>query len=552
MEILNTDVLIIGAGAAGLRAAQYSSISGCSVLIVTPTLFAMGGTTNADVAEMAGFNSAQIGNDLEVEKHFQDMVSAGQDVLDSSLAQIIAEKAPEVLKEFINLGVEFERNADGSLYRFQSCFSSYPRTQVIKGHGHQIASVLRKDIAAKSNVKTIAKMMIISLIVKNGECFGAFGVSNGIFYRINAKSTIVASGGAGAAFERCFCPTDVCGSGYELAYEAGAILENLEFMQIGIGFSYPVVNIFNAYIWEALPHLCDNSGREIFSSIIPENINYQDVFEDHKWHYPFSTCDNSKYLEMAISNSINNGNGTKHRGINADLRHLTDDYISKLSNECGLHHMWPIARNFLKSKGVDLLSSPVEISVFQHAMNGGIKIDKNAQSNILGLFAVGECAGGPHGADRLGGNMFITCMVFGEIAGKKAAERAKRIKHYPDLGSDSLSSFEQKKAILYKEFDVKNTIKGIKKCSQDNLLVMRTEEGLASAISYYQAIEKELNEAPVSSSINTDNYRVFSMLKSMELLAKSAKDRKESRGSHNRCDYPNKDNSFNKIIEIKK
>lgn len=552
MKFLDTDVLIIGAGAAGLRSAQYASKTGCKVLIVTPTLFSMGGTTNADVAEMAGFNSATPGNDVEIEKHYQDMVAAGQDVLDPSLAEIIAVNAPKVLMELCDLGVSFERNDDGSLYRFQSCFSSYPRTQVIKGHGHQIASIIRNNLAKMSNVTTFQKMTIISLIVTNGECFGAFGVSEGVFYRINAKSTIIASGGAGASFERCFCPKDVCGSGYELAYEAGAVLENLEFMQMGIGFSYPVVNIFNSYIWEALPILADVNGEGIFSSVLPEGKSYNDVAEDHKWHYPFSTSDGSKYLEIAISKTISDGKGTKNRGIKADLRHLTDDYIHTLSNDCGLYHMWPIARDFMKSKGVDLLNTPVELSVFQHAMNGGIKIDRNAQSTIPGLYAVGECAGGPHGADRLGGNMFVTCMVYGEIAGKKAAERAKDISGYPDLSAESVDTFDQKKSLLYKNFDTKSAISGIKKCSQDYLLVMRYEEGLDNAIKYNQSVQAEIKESHTGDSINEDNYRAYSMAKSMELLAASAKERKESRGSHHRWDYPDKNSSFNGIIEIKK
>lgn len=323
-------------------------------------------------------------------------------------------------------------------------------------------------------------------------------------------------------------------------------------MQMGIGFSYPVVNIFNSYIWEALPILADVNGEGIFSSVLPEGKSYNDVAEDHKWHYPFSTSDGSKYLEIAISKTISDGKGTKNRGIKADLRHLTDDYIHTLSNDCGLYHMWPIARDFMKSKGVDLLNTPVELSVFQHAMNGGIKIDRNAQSTIPGLYAVGECAGGPHGADRLGGNMFVTCMVYGEIAGKKAAERAKDISGYPDISAESVVSFDQKKSLLYKNFDTKSAISGIKKCSQDYLLVMRYEEGLDKAIKYNQSVQAEIKESHIGDSINEDNYRAYSMAKSMELLAASAKERKESRGSHHRWDYPDKNSSFNGIIEIKK
>ncbi len=551
MKVLNTDVLVVGGGAAALRSAQYAARSGADVIIATRRPLDKGGTTNADVAEMAGFNSAMPGNDKEIELHFNDMIEAGQGVAEPKLAQIIAERAPDTLLELIEMGVDFEYR-NGELYTFQSCFSNYPRTHVIKGHGHQISAVIRKELSSYINLTVLTDIVIFSLIISKGECFGAYGVKNGDVVRIDAKSTILATGGAGAAFEKRFCPGDVSGAGYEMAYEAGAMLENLEFMQIGVGFSHPVVNIFNAYIWEALPHLTDINGGDIFSSILPSGLSYRDVADAHRRHYPFSSCDDSKYLELAISNALKEGRGTKNRGINADLRHLTDQYISTRSDECGLHHMWPIARDFMRGKGVDLLSQPVEVAVFQHAMNGGIRIDEKSQSTIPGLFAVGECAGGPHGADRLGGNMFITCMVYGKIAGIEAARRAKTISLVPEPDSDSKRRMEERLVLMMKRIETGPIISKLNLICQDNLLVSRTEKGLKASLRFFKETKNALCDCYAGSTLSTENYDLLSLLTSMELLASKAMERRESRGSHMRMDYPSKDPDFERILEIVK
>lgn len=551
MILLKTDVLVIGGGAAALRSAQYASMSDVNVLIVSRKPLDIGGTTNADVAEMAGFNSAIPGNEKEVEFHYEDILKAGQGMAEPKLARIVAEKAPEAMVELMNLGVEFEYR-DDKLYTFQSCFSNYPRTHVIKGHGHQISSVIRKDISTKNNVTVLSDIVIISLITHQGECYGAYGVRNNEVVQIAAKSTILATGGAGAAFEKAFCPSDVAGSGYEIAYDCGAVLENLEFMQIGIGFSYPIVNIFNAYIWEALPKLSDKDGNDIFSSVLPLGMDYGSVANAHQWHYPFSSCDDSKYLEIAISKALGDGKGTENRGIYADLSHITDDYVHLLGDECGLHHMWPIARDFMKAKGVDLLSQKVEIAVFQHAMNGGIKIDEFAQSTIPGLFAVGECAGGPHGADRLGGNMFVTCMVFGKIAGIEAARRAKAIDFLPEPDSDSMDRLEHKIGILGKKIDVKPVLNDLKVICQDNLLVTRTQRGLERSLEFINDSISFLECSKSSNILNTENFDLFTLLVSMRLLSSSALQRKESRGSHYRMDYPSKNPLYERIIEVTK
>ena len=208
-----------------------------------------------------------------------------------------------------------------------------------------------------------------------------------------------------------------------LAYESGARLVNMEFMQSGIGFSHPLMNIFNGYIWAAHPLLTNSEERDFLEKYIPDSMQLEYVMDEHRKHFPFSSSDDSKYLEIAIQKEIRAGRGGRHGGIIADLRHMKDDYICHVPDDCRLHHMWPVARNHMKDKGVDLLTQKVEINVFAHAINGGVCIDAEGGTSLPGLYAAGSGRrsswSGPPGR-----NMMVTCQVFGKIAGTNAAKWA--------------------------------------------------------------------------------------------------------------------------------
>ena len=199
---------------------------------------------------------------------------------------------------------------------------------------------------------------------------------------ISAGAVVIASGGATQVFTRNLNPKDVSGDGYALAYDAGAELINMEFMQSGIGFSHPIVNMFNGYIWAAHPKLHNNVNEQFLGKYLPKGITQEHVMDEHRRHFPFSSSDDSKYLEVGIQKEIRAGGGSPNRGIYADLRHLTDDYIRSINDDCGLHHMWYIARDYMREKGVDLNSQIVEIAVFAHAINGGVNIDESASSTL--------------------------------------------------------------------------------------------------------------------------------------------------------------------------
>lgn len=537
-EILTTDVLVIGGGMAGCRAAIAAADYGGSVVLATKMPLNNGGASTFPVAEMAGYNAGDPDIPGDVEKHYEDIVNAGQGMANPLLARILAENAPGTIAELEKWGVVFEKEGDG-YYIFKSCFATSPRTHVIRGHGEPIVKAMSGQIQLRSNINVADDLTVLELDVRDGRCCGAWAIkTDGTFVHISAGAVVIASGGATQVFTRNLNPKDVSGDGYALAYDAGAELINMEFMQSGIGFSHPIVNMFNGYIWAAHPKLHNNLNEQFLGKYLPKGMTQEHVMDEHRRHFPFSSSDDSKYLEVGIQKEIRAGGGSPNRGIYADLRHLTDDYIRSINDDCGLHHMWYIARDYMREKGVYLNSQIVEIAVFAHAINGGVNIDESASSTLPGLYAAGEAAGGPHGADRLGGNMMVTCQVFGKIAGENAAKWAAQNKA---ATYSNMQPSEKIMQVLHKRLDNEILIKELQEINQNNLLVCRSEESLSRVLQFTEDAAHELETAKTQDGVDTDNFRLYAMLLSSRLMAKAALQRKESRGSHFREDYPQKD-----------
>ena len=548
-EILTTDVLVIGGGMAGCRAAIAAADYGGSVVLATKMPLNNGGASTFPVAEMAGYNAGDPDIPGDVEKHYEDIVNAGQGMANPLLARILAENAPGTIAELEKWGVVFEKEGDG-YYIFKSCFATSPRTHVIRGHGEPIVKAMSGQIQLRSNINVADDLTVLELDVRDGRCCGAWAIkTDRTFVHISAGAVVIASGGATQVFTRNLNPKDVSGDGYALAYDAGAELINMEFMQSGIGFSYPIVNMFNGYIWAAHPKLHNNVNEQFLGKYLPKGMTQEHVMDEHRRHFPFSSSDDSKYLEVGIQKEIRAGGGSPNRGIYADLRHLTDDYIRSINDDCGLHHMWYIARDYMREKGVDLNSQIVEIAVFAHAINGGVNIDESASSTLPGLYAAGEAAGGPHGADRLGGNMMVTCQVFGKIAGENAAKWAAQNKA---ATYSNMQPSEKIMQILHKRLDNEILIKELQEINQNNLLVCRSEESLSRVLQFTENAAHELETAKTQDGIDTDNFRLYAMLLSSRLMAKAALQRKESRGSHFREDYPQKDSLESKPVVQKR
>jgi L-aspartate oxidase len=562
MEI-RTGVLVIGGGGAACRAAIAAADSGAQVLLASKKPPRKGGATCYPVAEMAGFNAGNPAIPEDTEKHYNDIVSAGQGMASPELAAVLAAGAPQAMATLENWGVRFEENSETAnsvngrpYYIFKSCFSRHPRTHVIQGHGEPIVKAMLRQISLRPQIRIVEDIAITGLLVAEGICVGAYGWTNeGEKIIVRAGAVILATGGVCQAFDKNLNPADVTGDGYALAWNAGAELVNMEFMQIGIGFSHPIVNMFNAYLWEGRPVLRNIRDEDFLGKNLPTGLTADDVMHKHRKHFPFSSNDDAKYLEIAVQREIVGDGGTPREGVKIDLRHMTDAYIASLKDDCGIHHMWPIAREHMKKRGVDLLREIVEVCCFAHAINGGVKIDRASSSSLAGLYAAGETAGGPHGADRLGGNMMVACQVFGAIAGENAAVWAIR-NPARDVSPSTSRRWKEEialsRAILEKNIGAGFLADHLRKTTQRNLLVCRTEVGLKHTLGTVGMLEKEIMDSPRAKVMNLHNFELMSMLSSVRLMAFAALYRQESRGSHHREDFPDKNESFGAPRVLKK
>lgn len=540
MKILKTDVLVIGAGGAGARAAIAACDAGAQVLMAYKGTIGRSGATTYSACEMAAFNVPDGAGDRSdsPECFAQDILDAGLGAAKPELVQILAERAQDAFADLENWGLSFQREGDNYLV-MKGCFSTKPRGHIIKGHGEPLMRVLGKQINARKAIRLLPETTATTLLVDNGVCAGAVLInSDGSLTAVFSHAVILATGGASQVFRQNLNPPDVCGDGYRLAHEAGVKLINMEFMQAGIGFSRPMESLFNTYLWAGLPQLRNGRGKFFLKNHLPEGLTEESVILEHCKHFPFSCRDNSRYVEIGIQREIEQGGGTPNGGIMVDFSHFTPAYIRSLNTEYNIQEMFPMALEHFASRGIDLLHDPIEISCYAQAINGGIDIDCNAMSSLPGLFAAGETAGGPHGADRLGGNMFVTCQVFGKLAGESAARYASACHTWAGNITQARSQSEKTLTLMAKPIDAAAYIKALQNTAQMHMLVRRNASGMRKMLQCLEEIDRELADAPSGGQWNQENLRLMSLSVSAKLMTEAALSRTKSLGSHCREDEP--------------
>jgi len=554
-ELVNSDVLVIGGGAAGLRAAVETSDAGASVVVVVKKGLGNSGATAYGVAETAGFNVA----DGEIDPldnpdiHYQDIIEASLGMCDERLARILVEDAYPRMKDLEKWGVVFEKDNNKYL-EIQGCFASRPRMHIIKGHGIPIVKALGREIR-KRGIKILENIMISNLLIEDGRCRGAIGEDKtGKFFIFDTKSTILATGGAGRLFRFNLNPEDITGDGYAMACRVGAELINMEFIQAGVGTIHPTENLLNAWLWSLKPKLRNKDGKGLLSDYVSSNL-VEKCHLNKSEHFPFSSRDTSKYIEIGIHTEIKEGRVTDKGGILLDFTHVDDAFLKTFSEKSNIGKMWNLTQEWFINRGVDLTKQPLQIVVHAHAINGGVRINEHAQSTISGLYAAGEVAGGPHGADRLGGNMMVACQVFGVRAGRYAAKSAKRTKDKPM--NKKLINKEKHRILKILQTEGSRSASELKRQIQQtmwqNVLVVKSRQSLEECKHDLQKIRKSFEE-----NLKAEKKEVFealevqNLLDVAEIMTNAASTREESRGSHYREDYPILDNTnWNKIISIR-
>lgn len=544
MKSITRDVLIVGGGGAACRAAIAAAEKGASVVMVLEKTLGKSGSTTIEASEIAAFNVPGATDEKDSpEAFYNDIITAGQGMAVPELAQILVEQADARYQDLSSWGLHCEKR-DGRFLGLHGCFSSYSRGYAIKGHGGTIVELLKQQLLKHSNITILENSMVIDFLVNGGEYAGAYGLDSDdepVFF--DTKAAIIAAGGAAQVFKNNLNPPDVAGDGYALAWRAGAEMMNLEFMQGGVGFHHPIKSLFQAHFWAGFPVITDKNGRQFVHDYLPVGIDYKQACLEHAQHFPFSCIDSSKYIDIAVQNEIFKGNGTQNGGVFVSFEHFTDDYISSLEVDVNLKKLWGLAKEHFSEMGIDLMHDPIEISCIAQAINGGVRIDRSAATSVPGIFAAGESAAGPHGADRLGGNMLLASQVFGKIAGESAAAYAK--KNSQSRCDIKLVSRSPIYELLYKSGDSKLLNAQVQDTAQSNLLVSRSAEQLQKMFDAAYGFAAQIEESPSSDKPKRENIKLLNKIQAAEMMAMAALERCESRGSHYRMDFPDKNDAFN-------
>ncbi len=559
---IKTDVLVIGGGVAATRAALASSQSGSKTIMVLKKELGKSGSTNWPRKGIYGsaWQAADgcSGNLDSPDVHYKDIMNAALGMADAKLAKILSEEAPERLIELTELGFNLVKDPDGikKHYTGYSCFGSQPRAHgmvanAIGGHTGNLIEVMSNKLK-NYDCDIHENITIIDLIVNDNICSGAIGINkDGEFIKYNCGAVIIGTGGAAQIFPLSTTPGDITGDGYAMALRAGASLTNLEFMQYMVktihSRSQELQNILDSQVggtfWTLNPKIIDKHGTNVLKEILPETISESESFEMRTHHYPFSSRDSSKWIDICIQRSIRSGNCSDRGGVTIDFSDIDLKNIRKSRPQHS-----PTKAVAITSLGRDE-NKQIDVTHSAHAVNGGIVVDEWGSTQVSGLFAVGETIAGPHGADRLGGGMISQSCVYGKRAGEKAATYSSEI-------NSSQNSYEKINYRLQKFNNSNgpsyNTIrKELKNLSKDYLIVERNELGLGLMD---KRLEELLNEEIIRSPFSGNNGLVKNLetenlLTVASLMVKSAKIRKESRGSHCRLDYQNTDNiKWNKSI----
>jgi succinate dehydrogenase/fumarate reductase flavoprotein subunit len=534
MQTIKTDVLVIGGGGAAARAAIEAHRAGAAVLLTTKGKFSAIGTRGAGATAGAASPSSVFatpgwtGNLSEREtqlRHmaapdldsaYKNIIQCGLGMADPALVKVLIEKAAATRSRLLSWGATFDELG-------------------VRSHGVSMMAALAIMIR-KTDIVLRSSTMILRLLVRDNECAGAVAVDEltGELFAIKAGATVLATGGDANLFMVNLNPPDTTGDGYVLGYEAGAELMNLEFKQIFPCTVYPTGNMLTQPF---PPHvkLTNSRGEEFLGNYLPFGASVGECLAQRNMHNPFSTRDTlSRFLDIAVLGELKANRGTAHSGIYLDR---TDPRISPIPS---------LMKGYWIYKGIDF-TRPVEIGICHHCSLGGLRINKKAETAVHRLFAAGEAAAGPHGADRMGGHMLLASQVFGAIAGRQAAAYRKRGRG-PDIGESELKQFELEINALKNNRGTENPAqlkKKLQELAYFDLLVVRSGQKLEgfrkAVIDMQQSVLPHLAAANPGGLV--DALELRNLLTLAELEAAACMERTESRGPHYRGDFPAQDNA---------
>src|SRR5437867_3760534 len=568
-ETFEHDVLVIGAGGAGLRAAIEASAAGVSVGLVCKSLLGKAHTVMAEGGIAAALANVDERDNWKV--HFADTMRGGQYVNNWRMAELHAKEAPDRVRDLEAWGAVFDRTKDGRILQRNFGGHKYPRLAHVGDRtGLEMIRTLQ-DHGIHQGIDVYMEHTILSLLKDGDRVVGAFGYERerGRFKIFRAKAIVLATGGIGRAYKITSNSWEYTGDGHSLAYDAGAELIDMEFVQFHpTGMVWPP-SVSGILVTEGVRGdggiLTNKDGRRFMFDDIPASYKAQTADnEEEGWRY----CQGDKnarrppelltrdHVSRCIVREIKEGRGSPHGGVFLDISWIKQklpnsaEYIKKKLPS--MYHQ------FKQLADIDITEQAMEVGPTTHYIMGGIRVDPDTQMTRLpGLFAAGECAAGINGANRLGGNSLSDLLVFGKRAGEFAAKFAKESQP-GRIDKDKIDLVALEALAPFQRSDGENPYqiqKDLQETMQDLVGIVRNETEMRQALEKIGNFKMRAEKTAVTGNREYNpGWHTALDLKNLltvsEAITRAALERKESRGAQFREDYPNQEERFSKVNTI--
>jgi succinate dehydrogenase / fumarate reductase flavoprotein subunit len=556
------DVLVIGAGGAGLRAAIEAAAKGARTAVICKSLLGKAHTVMAEGGVAAALAVTFKEDDWKV--HFRDTMRGGKFLNHWRMAQIHAQESPARVHELEEWGALFDRSEDGRIA--QRPFGGHTYSRLAHTGDRTGLEMIRtlQDRCVQQGIDVHMEVTITHLFRSGGSISGAWGYrrADGAFALFRARAVVLATGGIGKAWTVTSNSWEYTADGHALAYFAGADLIDCEFVQFHpTGMVWPP-SIRGTLVTEGVRGeggiLRNANGERFMFRYVPDMFKgeYAETEEECRRWVEGDRKNNRRPPELltrdvvarAIRDEVRAGRGSEHGGVYLDISHRSADYVKKKLPS--MYHQ------FKELGNVDITKEPMEVGPTTHYHMGGVRVDaETAQSTVPGLFAAGEVAAGMHGANRLGGNSLSDLLVFGRRAGAAAADHARGLASAPAVEAadveraqrECLAPLERSEGLHPYE-----ALERLQKIMNTGVGIVRDEEGLAQAVRELEALRKEV------AGVRATGGRVFNpgwhlaldlrnLVAVSEAVARAALERRESRGAHTRSDHPATDPEFGKV-----
>jgi succinate dehydrogenase / fumarate reductase, flavoprotein subunit len=563
LETHEYDVVVIGAGGAGLRAAIEASALGARTAIVCKSLLGKAHTVMAEGGVAAALGNVYPEDNWRV--HFRDTMRGGKMLNNWRMAQLHAQEAPDRVLELEEWGALFDRTPDGRILQRDFGGHRYARLAHVGDRtGLEMIRTLQHQAVGGGSIDVFMECTVIRLLTDSGRIAGAFGYwrESGRFVVFRARSVVLATGGIGKAWQVTSNSWEYTGDGHALALWAGADLIDMEFVQFHpTGMVWPP-SVRGILVTEGVRGdggvLRNAEGRRFMFDYIPDMFRSETAeteeeadrwYTDRKGNRRTPDLLPRDEVARAINTEVKEGRGSPHGGVFLDVasRRSAEDIKRRLP---GMYHQ------FKELADVDITREPMEVGPTCHYVMGGVRVDPDTQeASVPGLFAAGEAAGGMHGANRLGGNSLSDLLVFGRRAGQYAAEHALGLQELPALDQEQIQATTAAALAPFEREHGKNPYavhQDLQATMQELVGIIRTEGELKAALEKLALLQERAADVRVEGNRQYNPgwhlaLDLQSLLSVSECVATAALERKESRGGHTRDDYPKPDPELGKV-----